>query len=107
MKVQSYKHRGQARTTESSGWILFPPNAPAQDSGPPVEYAEEETLMVRQLSRWWRKTQDKGKDDEIITNGAKGEMNGNTQSGAPHGGQKVRGKNMARRGGRKVNYNHS
>ena len=74
MKVQSYKHRPQTRTTETSGWILFPPKGPVQDSGPPVEYGEEEKLMVRQLKHWWKRVQEKGK--------GKGKENGSASNGS-------------------------
>jgi len=72
MKVQTYQQRPQTRTTETSGWILFPPNGPVQDSGPPVEYGEEEKLMVRQLQHWWKHVQEKGKSKE----------NGNVSNGS-------------------------
>ena len=79
MKVQSHKNRPQTRTTEASGWELFREDGSVVESGPPVEYGEQEVLMVRQLQHWWRRVQDKGKGKENVSNGSKeshNEVNG-------------------------------
>jgi len=97
LQVQSFQHRAQVRTTESSGWILFPVNGEVEDSGPPVEYGKEEELMVKQLQHWWKRSLEKGKGKE--TNGVDGHVSVN---GSANG----RGvKNKAKRGGKKVNIN--
>ena len=84
MKVQSYQHKGQIRTTESSGWILWPVGEDGResdvvDSGPPVEFGEEEVEMVHLLRRWWTTVGRKRRarqEDGTMGNGASQEENG-------------------------------
>lgn len=71
MKVQSHKNRPQTRTTEASGWVLFRADGSVVESGPPVEYGEQEVLMVRQFQHWWKRVQEKGKGKENVSNGSK------------------------------------
>lgn len=94
------------RTTESSGWILFLPNGNVQDSGPPVEYGEEELLMVKQLQYWWKRNLEKGKEREVVNKAI--DPNGIEISGHTKGHVTLKGikaKNKARRGGKVVNLN--
>lgn len=112
MKVQSFEHRGQIRSTEESGWILFDEAGKVVGEGAPVEMGEEEREMVRQLRHWWRKLPAEEKTvDEPKENGANGEpekadeenaVNGRVES-ARRGGLKM--KYVARRGSRRVNLN--
>ena len=108
--MQSFQHRAQVRTTESSGWILFPVNGEVVDSGPPVEYGKEEELMVKQLQHWWKRSLEKGKAKE--KNGVVGHhvrVNGDVENGTAASGKgpaTSKGvKNKARRGGKKLNIN--
>jgi hypothetical protein len=55
------------RTTESSGWILFSQGGKVEDSGPPVEYGDEESVIVDQLHRWWRRNLEKSKSKAVTT----------------------------------------
>ena len=77
------------------------------DSGPPVEYGEEEQLMVKQLQHWWKRSLEKGKAKEKVekkdVDGHVG-VNGATSGKGPANGEAVR--NKARRGGRRVNINN-
>jgi hypothetical protein len=78
-----------------------------QNSGPPVEYGDEELLMVKQLQWWWRRSLEKGKGKQIVSNGSdeKGtKVNGNKKGNA-NGASRGKAKNKARRGGKKVNIN--
>jgi hypothetical protein len=112
MKVQSFEHRGQIRSTEESGWILFDEAGKVVGEGAPVEMGEEEREMVRQLRHWWRKLPaDEQTVDEPKENGANGEhekvdeenaVNGRVES-SQRGGLKM--KYVARRGSRRVNLN--
>jgi hypothetical protein len=78
-----------------------------QDSGPPVEYGEEEKLMVKQLQHWWKRKLEKGKGKEVVSNGV--EENKDNVNGHVNGKGKGVGvsipKNKARRGGKKANIN--
>ena len=112
--MQQYKGRGQVRTTESSGWIVFPVDEEGEieDSGPPVEFGDEELLMVRQLRWWWKRSLEKGKQvegkdeekkKEGVVNGGGKEVNGHIVNGSSR--SKTIPKNRARRGGKVVNLN--
>jgi hypothetical protein len=110
--VQSHQHRAQVRTTESSGWILFPVSGEVVDSGPPVEYGEEEELMVKQLQQWWKRSlaKGKGRSEANETNGVDGHVKvngdgGNTTASGNGTGTGKGVKNRARRGGKRVNIN--
>jgi len=109
--MQSHNHRAQVTSTESSGWILFPPNGEIQDSGPPVEYGDEELLMVRQLQRWWKRNLEKGKGKESVNkgesgneNGIKGHTNAAVNGSGTSAKTKIRYK-VRRGGGKVVNLN--
>jgi len=112
--VQSHQHRAQVRTTESSGWILFPISGEVVDSGPPVEYGEEEELMVKQLQHWWKRSLAKGKGKQKSEmneqNGVDGHVKvngdgGNTTASGNGTGTGKGVKYLARRGGRRLNIN--
>ena len=112
--MQSHQHRAQVRTTESSGWILFPISGEVVDSGPPVEYGEEEELMVKQLQHWWKRSLAKGKGKQKSEmneqNGVDGHVKvngdgGNTTASGNGTGTGKGVKNLARRGGRRLNIN--
>jgi hypothetical protein len=76
------------------------------ESGPPIEYGEEELLMVKQLQWWWKRNLEKGKGKEIISKDTapKGiEINGHMKGNGTLKG--IKAKNKARRGGKLVNLN--
>jgi hypothetical protein len=103
--MQSHNHRAQVTSTESSGWILFPPDSEIQDSGPPVEYGDEELLMVRQLQRWWKRNLEKGKGKENVNNGGAGNENGvkgHSNVAVNGNGTSAKTRYKMRRGGGKV-----
>ena len=104
--MQSYNHRGQVRTTESSGWVLFDAVGQVRNTGPPVEYGPHELLLVRQLLSWWKHSLQEGKGKEVVSNGIDG--TGSGVDGHLNGNRhivKVKSKNKAKRGGKKVNLN--
>lgn len=103
--MQSHNHRAQVTSTESSGWILFSLDGEIQDSGPPVEYGDEELLMVRQLQQWWKRNLEKGKGKENVNKGGAGTENGikgHTNAAVNGNGISAKTRYKIRRGGGKV-----
>ena len=111
MKVQSHAHRAQIRTGDDSGWAVFPSEGSGEvgDTGPPVEFGEEERGMVKQLQRWWRRSVEKEREVVVNDEGeSANKVNGNAEqelNGNVGGHVKPRMKYKARRGGKVVNLN--
>ena len=114
MKVQSHQHRAQVRTGEDSGWVVFPLEGSGEvvgDMGPPVEFGEEERVMVKKLQWWWRQSLEKGEvkrsnEEGVAVNGEMGSKEVNGTSGGSGGGHvKPRMKLKPRGGGKVVNLN--
>ena len=116
MKVESFEHRGQIRSTESSGWVLFDEEGNMVEEGPPVELGRDEREMVRYLGHWWRKVEKKPVEENLANSSKEG--GGQEHGGAREVGNGVNGhtdsptrgvvhktKHRSRRGGRVVNLN--